>query len=464
MERRYKPMIDKPILSPLALAGLAALALFASPLAAQVTAPSNPPPASGGFSLENLGRSNEPSRQPQVQGPVDPEAPIATRPTTRQRQAAPRTATPNAAPTIAVPTARQAQTTLNRTRDQTRNPTLAARQAAARQTTARAQAQRGLTQGTPAATGPVGGNAPSASPAAASPTQASAVPGTAAAAQTRVDPLGDAPIVNSASDQDGGFPWAWLLAAIAVIGGAVYFLRQRGSSWAPAVGVPLFERKASEREPAQPQPVDHRDIATDATVPVTEPLPVAPPATAPTPEPVAALPPAQTGEGIEITFLPDYATATFMRVAMRYALVVRNPGSRAVKDIVVRAAMIPASADQDREVAQFHADPAGAVLHRIASIPAGGSVEVEGELALPLAETRPVAYGQRLLFVPLAVFAIGFVRNAKARNLALAYMVGVGGAGDGDGNGGKMGPLRLDLAPKTYNDVAQRPLAFATAA
>ena len=262
------------------------------------------------------------------------------------------------------------------------------------------------------------------------------------------DPLANAPIVHS-DDGSGNFPWPWLLAALALLGGLAYYLRSRTSRWQPAVGVPLNEVK-----PDADGDTALRDASPGKATP-------APPLAAPPPAPAAvAAPVAQSGEGIEVTFLPDYAAATFTRVAMRYAVTVRNTGAEPVKGLALRAAMIPASARQDAEVAAFIADESSDVVHRIESLAPGEAIEIEGEMALPLNEARPVRYGQRLLFVPVAAFAFRFTRDKRTCLVPLAYMVGV----DSGGAQGKMGPLRLDLGPKTYSQVGQRPLALASAA
>jgi hypothetical protein len=287
------------------------------------------------------------------------------------------------------------------------------------------------------------------------PSQADATPATTAAAASALprlpDRLANAPIVHS-DDGSGGFPWPWLLAALALAGGLVYFLRSRTSRWQPAVGMPL---DAAEPDVAggAAQRDRHRDAARGKAGAA------AVPAAAPAPDIVAA-PAAQSGDGIEVTFLPDYAAATFTRVAMRYVLAVRNTGPEMVEHVSIRVAMIPASAEQDGEVAAFIANDGGEEAHRIETIAAGETIEIEGDMALPLSEARPVRYGQRLLFVPVAAFAVAFVRDGRTCALPLAYMVGV----DSGGSQGKMGPLRLDLGPKTYSQVGQRPLALASAA
>lgn len=410
--------------------------LIAAPVAIPAVAQqaeTAPPPPSGGFNLENIGRPTRQTTQPQVAGPINPDAPIATRPLPRptpaptQSNTAPSQRTSQATPTITLSPPAS-------TRQAIQAPPVTSRQTAT--TTNR------VVTATPGAQAPA--------PAESLPAAPGAQPASTALPAVR-DPMAYAPIVrNDAGSSD--FPWAWLLAALVLLGGLVYYLRSRNTAWQPAVGVPLNEAKAD------PEADSHRrDALRENIAPEASPsLPVA--LAAPPVEPTA--PAAQTGEGIEVIFQPDYAAATFTRVAMRYVVTIRNSGSKPVEDIAIRAAMIPASAQQDQEVSAFMADETRDISHHVETLAAGQSIDIEGEMALPLDQARAVRYGQRLLFVPVAAFAIAFTRDQSARRLPLAYMVGV----DSGGAQGKMGPLRLDLGPKTYNQVGQRPLALASAA
>lgn len=397
----------------------------AMPVAAQQAETAKPPP-SGGFNLENVGRPTRQTTQPQVEGPINPDAPVATRPVPRPVPAPTQgnTAQPQR-PSLATPTIVLPQPAATRP---TARPAAIARRPAAAPATDRAARAPASTTATASTDRP---------------------PAATTALPTIRDPLAGAPIVRS-DGGSGSFPWAWLLAAIALLGGLAYYLRSRNRGWQPTVGVPLTQAKANRDTDS-----DRGDTPRENTVPPAS----APVALAALPV-EASVPVAQTGEGIEVTFVPDYAAATFTRVAMRYVVTVRNSGSKPVKDLAIRAAMIPASAEQDQELAAFMADDTRVISHRVEKLGAGQSVDIEGEMALPLNQARAVRYGQRLLFVPVAAFAIAFTRNRSARRLPLAYMVGV----DSGGAQGKMGPLRLDLGPKTYNHVGQRPLALASAA
>lgn len=409
-------------------------ATAALPASAQQTDTASPP-ASGGFSLENIGKPKQEPAAPRVEGPINPDAPIATRPS------APRTSSPTPSPSQTAQPQRSTAT-----------PAITLPQP----TATRPPAQNGTAQRQPmptAASRAAPGIVPSGAQTPTPPASAAATE-TASAASTAIpklpDPLANTPIVHSDNGSDS-FPWAWLLAALALLGGLVYYLRSRTGRWQPAVGVPLNEAK-----PDAAGDTARRDASPEKAAPAPSP-----PAASPPPAPaVVAAPIAQSGEGIEVTFLPDYAAATFTRVAMRYAVTVRNTGAEPVAGLTLHAAMIPASAGQDAEVAAFVADDSAEVVHRIESLAPGEAIEIEGEMALPLNQARAVRYGQRLLFVPVAAFAFRFTRDTRACLVPLAYMVGV----DSGGAQGKMGPLRLDLGPKTYSQVGQRPLALASAA
>jgi len=388
------------------------------------------PPATGSFSIENLGKPRpESDTRPRPQGPVDPDAPAPRRPS----------AQPTPAPSASAPT-RTPSANGNTIAQQ---PRITIDPPTTRSATTQSPAQRRAAATERAAAPTAIARSPTATDAAAQPVE------TAAAASERpASPAIDAPIQRRGGG-NGGVPWAWLLAFAALVGGGayLYFARGRGGGWQPAVGLPLAEAPRAKRvAPPPAKPPAPRATANDA-------------ADAPDIAAALALPAAQALAGLEIRFIPDYAAATMTRVALRYALSITNTGDAPVEALVVRGAMISAQAGQDAEIAAFMADPSSGIAHRVAQLAPGETIELEGDLGLPLDEARGVRYGQRLLFVPLASLALDFVRAGAAAHVPLAYLVGV----DAEG-AEKMGPLRLDLGPKTYNHIGQRPLAYASAA
>ncbi len=381
-----------------------------------------PAPARGGFDLENLGRPSPPVRRgPQAQGPVDPEAPVATQPRGAARPGRTAQTQPVAPSPTGQVSAPGSQIAIS--------PVQSSRPGA--RVADRARAPRQIADPSAGVSLPSSGTLPNVNPGAA----------TIAGAPLTGGPAPDAPDfgpILTAPTSSGAIPWAWLIAALLVAGGLGYVFYRRAPRWQPEVGMPF-----QAAQPLPPKPAN--DAAPSASPAVrrasTAPMPV-------------------EAHGLALTFVPDYAAASFARIAVRYALTLTNLTDRDLENVSVRALFASADANQQATVERFFGGAGGRVAHVVERIAAGETVELAGELAMPLAETRPLRYGTRLLLVPIAAFDAGFVQGAKTSKLSAAFMVGIEPNQASD----KMGPLRLDLGPKTFSHVGQRPLAFAKVA
>lgn len=361
------------------------LSAAAAPLAAQ----------SGTFELPP---NPTPTADPNVQGPVDPDRPILTRP---------RAPTPTPTPTPA-PRATPAPTPTP-TAAATREP--GTRFTPAAPTTREARPENDFTPATRAqppvlpedlsAENQSGGD-PAADPL---PQLPAAAPATAAAAD----------------EETGGFPWMWallgLLGFLAAGAAAFFVLRKREEAWAePAPIEPPLARRA-----------------------------FSPPATSAGDAPLAPVVPLMV-EAQALTL-----SRSMMYATLAYELRLKNRGPAPLTDIRLGGDLV--TAHSRVPVDQQLADPAVPleIIQRVDELGAGEHTVLKGEMRLPVSEIRLIPQGSAALYVPLLRLRIEAEGLAP---FARTFVVGM----RPQAPGGKLQPFRLDDMPQTYRQIAQRAL------
>lgn len=93
-------------------------------------------------------------------------------------------------------------------------------------------------------------------------------------------------------------------------------------------------------------------------------------------------------------------------------------------------------------------------LKPVPAMAAGETVELKGEIQLPLGAIRPVKQGQASLFVPLVRLCLAFAEGEVLRRV---YTLG------GESAGGGLAPLRLDTGPQEHRDLTAREIEAARA-
>lgn len=382
----------KPFTS-ISLLGLALAALPSHAFAQTAPDPApTPAPTPGSFRLP-------PSSTPtptDVQGPVDPDAPILTRPraptpTPTARPTATATPTPTPAPTRAMP-------------PPPRNGTLPPRF-------------------TPAA-------APTAKESAAAAASAAQIfPGTSSPATESPAPVVAAPTVapvtptqEGASEDGGGWLYALGALLLALAAGAGYF-------W--------FRRRQAD------------DVAA---------VPIEPPRVGPAPSPgsapaIAKGAPAVTGsnEPLLIEARAVKLSRSMMFATLSYELTVTNRSGMPLDDVRFGGDLVTAHARVPAE--QQLADPAVplAPMQAIARLDPGASAQLTGDLRLPVKDIRPIPHGRAVVYVPLLRVR---AEAAGMDPVARTFVVGLLSTGLGE----KLQPFRLDEIPQTYAAVGQRAL------
>lgn len=251
-----------------------------------------------------------------------------------------------------------------------------------------------------------------------------------------------APAPAPSRDSGNGFPWLWALLALVVGAGLFAASRLRREKRTAIAAAP-----ASLREP-RPAPQ-----------PVPDPAPAPEPATAPTP-PVSSVPGIVMRPWLEIEFRPERALATSEGAEVRYDLIIRNTGNAPARNVRLAARMFSAGPELDREIAAFFGRPINSNGSAPLTIPPRSEVALTSVVAAPRSELREITMQGRNLFVPTVAFNLLYDWGRdKTGQTCSSHVVGR----EAQTPQAKMGPFRLDLGPRVWRSVGQRPSALARA-
>ncbi|WP_128892073.1 hypothetical protein [Erythrobacter sp. HKB08] len=364
------------------------------PLIALVAAPALAAPPS----LRDFQLQPEPTPTPTgpaVQGPVDPEAPIRTRPRAANTSAP----APTPSPT---PTATQAPAARS-------TPTPAPE----RFTPARPQPAPAST--TPASPAPQ----PVPTSGAAITPDAQATPEISLPA---APPAPQAPVSETTEDIPEaetplGWVW-WLIGAIAAaLLGALGFIALRG-------------RTAAVRTP----PTIEKPKVGGAKAPE---------------KPAAA--PAPASDGLRIEAKAISLGRSFRNATLSYSITLTNRSGEPLRGVEVEADMTTAHSSlpvEQQVAAKSVTLPALSTIDVLAS---GGSKQLTGEYRLPLADIRLIRQGKAHLFVPLLRLR---VTAEGMEPVTRTFVVGRKQVAMSD----RLNPFRLDEMAQTYREIGLRPI------
>ncbi|WP_419809436.1 hypothetical protein [Sphingomonas sp.] len=235
--------------------------------------------------------------------------------------------------------------------------------------------------------------------------------------------------------------WPWLL------GGAVVLLALAGLLWRRR---DRPDETWEDAAPAEEPPVS----AASADVP--------PLADAPTPErpapsffspgaPAAAAPALAGPSTLTVEFRPTRAGLNLLTATVESELVVTNTGDAPASGIRVAVPMFGAHRPDEPDLARIAAASIGRPVVPAFSLAPGEARRFRAVAALPNDAIVPLQAGGRPMFVPIVVAQLRWTDPAGDRAAARAWAVGVERPG-----ADKLAPFWLDVAPRSYDDVAAR--------
>jgi hypothetical protein len=227
--------------------------------------------------------------------------------------------------------------------------------------------------------------------------------------------------------------------------------------------------KLRRRSEADEEPQYSYEAAGPAAEPLPEPVAASVPEPAPAPAaaPVVERPNAPAGDfigiqlrpWIELEFKPARAAATPTEANVQFDLTVRNTGTAPARNVRIEVRMFNAGHGQEQEIEAFYGEP---IRERtppaLEALPAKGEVQLTSAVAMPNENVRELTVQGRRLFIPTVAFNVVYDwGNGKSGQTSASYLVGR----EAETPAEKMGAFRLDLGPRLYRSVGQRPMRLA---
>lgn len=159
---------------------------------------------------------------------------------------------------------------------------------------------------------------------------------------------------------------------------------------------------------------------------------------------------------IKIEFVPEKATITFATLTIKGQLQISNQGNADAKDMEFRAGLISASHQQQEAIDLFFGTSQDITPNAMGVAKAGERLGIALELSVPLSEMHSFPLGDQRLLVPIMLATLQYRCDELASPLRaeLAFMIGR----EATPPKPKMGPLRLDLGPRSFAPLGTRPL------
>ena len=281
-------------------------------------------------------------------------------------------------------------------------------------------------------------------------------------------------VPDSADTFFSGTVWAAIAALLAALGAVAFlFLRRRSASSetvadyaapdsahnivrqpSPPIHPGISadqkpERPADQQSGPLPKSANPRGFVTSSlrlgqTQPQPAPFPARPQSTG---RPTA--PAMSSGKGdLRIAFVAETAGSTLLNAVLGYRITLHNDGTETLKDLALSGLLAQASGDVPRS-----GTGAMQAIGNADSIAPGQSVELKGEIRLPLAQIEPISYNRQSLFVPVVHFICAYAGNSSERREERhSFIVGR----EHEPPRAKMAPFRLDQGPRNFRPVGQR--------
>lgn len=157
---------------------------------------------------------------------------------------------------------------------------------------------------------------------------------------------------------------------------------------------------------------------------------------------------------LSLEFIPDKATLGFNALTLRGQLRVANDGDAPAVDMQLRATMISANQRQKETIAAFHGGAIPITPNSLGAAKIGERLALDIEMSVPVKELDSYIVGDKKIFVPVMLANLAYEWEGGSDNVTMAWMVGR----ESKPQQPKMGPLRLDLGPRSFAPLGQRPI------
>lgn len=256
------------------------------------------------------------------------------------------------------------------------------------------------------------------------------------------------PVASDAAVEAGsaGWPvWWWAIpAVVAILALGLFLFRRRRSEAAAWQEEALPEAEAEEEaQPSTAQPdVPDGQVAAKPLPPLPTPNFTSPPAVAPIPP--------SSPDDVSVAFHPISVRLSLFYATLQYRMSVTSP--RAHAPLTLLGDLISAHASLSREEQLAPLPNNLAVLHELPALVPDETMELKGELQLPLPAIRALQQGGGAYFVPLVRLCL---LGEDGTALRRVFTVGI------PGNAAGLSPLRIDTGPRNFEPLAAREIDMA---
>ncbi|MFV0643564.1 MAG: hypothetical protein ACK5NN_03555 [Sphingomonadaceae bacterium] len=214
----------------------------------------------------------------------------------------------------------------------------------------------------------------------------------------------------------------------------------------------------SETSPEQPPVPDYEPLAKSPPTRIPPPSPASAIAqSSPTTSP--AIVPHKTGPDTKsfatepaITVETASLIRSLMNLKLTYRIILANPSAIALRHVRLDGGLITAHGNDSTQQSQASPDVSPLDLrHEIPELPAGETVTLSGEITLPLRDAQPVMQGHVPMLIPLLRWQGTAEGTAPfGRTFLLGRIT--------ETSGNRLQPFRLDHPPQSYPDLGLKAL------
>gem|GEM_PF-1184701 len=177
----------------------------------------------------------------------------------------------------------------------------------------------------------------------------------------------------------------------------------------------------------------------------------------PTPrDPVVPTPKRSTERTLSMAFAPDNAVVSFNSLTIRGQLQITNAGDAAAENLSLSTILISASNEQHRAIDDFFANAGDHTPTPLSLVKPGESIGLPIKLAVALSEMQTFTLQEKTLLAPILLAKLDNLSpDGTGQEVArLVCMIGR----EFSPPHPKMGPLRLDQGPRSFDRLGQRAL------